>query len=76
MGHYASALRDPKVQQPRASEALFPREASGPEDTVQAKLVEIIEEGDEGVMLAATVTLCVILGSSKKKTQGVDKTKA
>lgn len=57
IGHCASIHRDPEVQQPRASGALFSKEASGPEDTVQAKLIMMVEEDDEDAMQAALVTL-------------------
>lgn len=57
MGHYASAHRDLEVQRPGASGALFPKYTSGPADLVQGKLVTIVEEKDENVMLAAPVTL-------------------
>lgn len=57
MGHYASAHRDSEIQQPRTSGALFPKDISGSGDAVQGKLVTMIEEGDENVMLAASVTL-------------------
>ena len=47
-----------EVQQPRASGALFPKDTSGPGDpVVQGKLVTMVEEEDEDVMLAAPVTL-------------------
>lgn len=46
-----------EVQQPRASGALFPKNTSGPADLVQGKLVTMVEEKDENVMLAAPVTL-------------------
>lgn len=57
MGHYASAHRDSEIQQPRASGALFSKDTSGSGDAVQGKLVTMIEEKDEDVMLAAPVTL-------------------
>lgn len=57
MGHYASAHRDSEIQQPRASGALFPKDTSGSGDAVQGKLVTMVEEEDEDVMLAAPVTL-------------------
>ena len=57
MGHYASAHREPDVHQPWASGALFPKDDSGPEVEVQGKLVTMVEEEDEDVMLAAPVTL-------------------
>lgn len=52
-----SAHRDPEEQQPRASGALFPKEASGSGDAVQGKLVTMVVEDDEDAILAAPVTL-------------------
>lgn len=57
MGHYASAHRDSKTQQPKASGALFPKDNSGSGDAVQGKLVTMVEEKDEDIMLAAPITL-------------------
>ncbi|MCJ1348186.1 hypothetical protein MMC31_006417, partial [Peltigera leucophlebia] len=57
MGHYASSHREPDAQQPWASGALFPKDDSGPEVEVQGKLVTMVEEDDEDVMLAAPITL-------------------
>lgn len=54
MGYYASAHGDSEVQPSRAFGASFPKDASGSgEPAVQGKLVTIVEEEDEGVMLAA-----------------------
>ncbi len=57
MGHYAVAHRDLEAQQPRASGALFPKDDSGSGDIVQWKLVTMVEEKDNDIILAAPVTL-------------------
>lgn len=46
-----------KVLLPQALGELFPKEQSGSEGVVQGKLVSIVKECDEDVMLAASVTL-------------------
>ncbi len=57
MGYYASAHRDLEAQQLRPSRALFLKDDSGSRDTVQGKLVTMVEEEDNKIMLAAPVTL-------------------
>lgn len=57
MGHYASAHRDSEAQQPRALGALFPKDDFRSGDIVQWKLVTMVEEEDNDIMLAAPVTL-------------------
>ncbi len=57
MRHYASAHRHSEIQKPRASGALFSKDTSGFGDAVQGKLVTMVEEKDEDIMLAAPVTL-------------------